>query len=130
MTTASFRVLVVDDNATVRQSLKSVVQSFPNTVIVGEAANGEEAVASVGTLQPNVVLMDINIPALDGIASTRQIKSKYPHIAVIGLSADAAGYLRHAMTMAGAFEVLPKENALALHDVMQKAVHAASHRSP
>ena len=129
MATGIFRVLVVDDNATMRQSLKSIVASFPNTLVVGEAANGEEAGVRVGMLHPDVVLMEINIPALDGIASTRQIKAKYPHVAVIGLSIGAPESLAYAMTKAGAFEVVEKEQALGLHEVIQRAVKAAAHPS-
>ena len=127
MTIASpIRVLLVEDHPLVRQSLRTILQAFPNVLIVGESITGEEAVASVGTLQPNIVLMDINIPLLDGIAATRMIKTRYPHVAVIGLTCHTPGYLVYAMTKAGAFEVLPKEKALDLYDLMQRAVACSS----
>jgi DNA-binding NarL/FixJ family response regulator len=67
--------------------------------------------------------MDINIPRLDGIAATRRIKNSHPHIAVVGLSVNAHGYLVDAMLKAGAFEVLSKEKTLEdLYSAIQRAV--------
>ena len=62
--------------------------------LVGEAANGEEAIAAVDRLQPDIVVMDIRMPALDGIAAAREIRAKYPHVKIIGLS-EYAGGLQH-----------------------------------
>ena len=117
------RVLMAEDHPMMRRSLRTILQSFPDVHVVGEAITGEDAVMDAGTLQPNVVLMDINIPLLDGVAATRLIKMRYPHIAVIGLTCHTAGdLLVNKMTNAGAFDVLPKEKALDLYDVMQRAV--------
>ena len=65
------RVLIVDDHAMVRQGLRAVLQSYPNIEVVGEAANGEEGVASAQKVQPAVIVMDIGMPNLDGIGATR-----------------------------------------------------------
>jgi DNA-binding NarL/FixJ family response regulator len=125
------RVLVAEDHPMMRRSLRTILQSFPDVSVVGESISGEEAVVSAGTLQPNVVLMDINIPIMDGIAATRLIKMKYPHIAVIGLTCHTPGDLRvNSMTKAGAFEVLPKEKALDLYEIMQRAVISAPFPPP
>jgi len=110
----------------VRQALRTILQAFPHVQVVGESVTGEEAVASAESLQPHIVLMDINIPRLDGIAATRLIKTRYPHIAVIGLTCHAPGALMAAMTKAGAFEVVPKEKALNLYEVMERAVGGSS----
>ena len=120
------RVLLAEDHPMVRQSLRTILQAFPNVIVVGESITGEEAVLSAGSLQPHIVLMDTNIPVLDGVAATRMVKMKYPHIAVIGLTCHSSGDLVHAMTRAGAFEVLPKEKALDLYEVMQRAVGGSS----
>jgi DNA-binding NarL/FixJ family response regulator len=123
MTNATpIRVLLAEDHPMVRQSLRTILEAFPNVLIVGESTTGEEAVASAGTLQPDIVLMDINIPLLDGIAATRMIKARHPHIAVVGLTCHTPEYLVYAMTKAGAFDVLPKEKALDLYEVMQRAI--------
>lgn len=117
------RVLMAEDHPMMRRSLRTILQTFPNVQVVGEATNGEDAVVNADALQPNVVLMDINIPVLDGIAATRLIKMRHPHIAVIGLTCHTAGdLLVNSMTNAGAFDVLPKEKALDLYDVIQRAV--------
>ncbi|HKC93215.1 MAG TPA: response regulator transcription factor, partial [Nitrospira sp.] len=78
------RVLLVDDHVMVRQGLRNVLQAYPNIEVVGEAGNGEEAVSIIGKLHPAVVVMDIIMPKMDGIAATRLIRTNYPDIAVLG----------------------------------------------
>lgn len=80
--------------------------------MVGEAGDGEERILKTRQLQPAVVLMDINIPKLDGIAATRLTKANYPHVAVVGLTLNTQGYNLNAMQKAGAFEVLSKGKPL------------------
>jgi DNA-binding NarL/FixJ family response regulator len=109
------RVLIVDDQAMVRQELRSVLCSYSNIAIVGEAGDGELAIRMVARLKPAVVIMDLNVPKLDAIAATRLIKANYPHICVIGLSVTTHSYSDYTMRKSGAFEVLPKENAV--HDL-------------
>jgi DNA-binding NarL/FixJ family response regulator len=117
------RVLLVEDNAIVIQTVRSVLHNYPNIEVVGEAGDGEEGVLKAGQLQPTVVLMDINIPKMDGIAATRLIKTNYPHIAVVGLTLNTHGYNLDAMQKAGAFEVLSKEKAFDdLYGTIQRAV--------
>jgi len=106
------RLLLVDDHAMVRQGLRSVLESYPDIMVVGEASNGEEAVASAGLLQPSIVVMDINMPRMNGIEATAQIKARYPHIRVIGLSVQAGGANEVAMRKAGAGMLLTKETAV------------------
>lgn len=86
------RVLLVDDHLMVRQTLRSILQPHPNIEVVGEAGDGDEAVVSVGTLQPDVVVMDMNMQKMDGITAARLIKTQYPHVLVLGFSADAKDY--------------------------------------
>ena len=119
------RVLIVDDHVMVRQGLRALLQSYPNLDVVGEAGNGEEAISSVAKLQPTIVVMDIGMPSLDGIAATRLIKKQYPHIAVLGLSVNAPSYHVDAMLKAGAFEILTKEKAVdELYSAIQRATAA------
>jgi YesN/AraC family two-component response regulator len=77
---AGTRVLLVDDESLVRRTLKQILTSYPDMELVGEAATGYEAVAAVESLQPDIVVMDIRMPGLDGIAAARQIRDKYPHV--------------------------------------------------
>jgi DNA-binding NarL/FixJ family response regulator len=117
------RVLLVEDNPLVRQTLKSVLQQYSNIELIGEADNGEEVVLKAGQLQPTVVVMDINLPKLDGVAATRLIKANYPHIAIVGLTVNTQAYNLDAMLKAGAFETVSKEKAFEeLYGVIQRAV--------
>lgn len=80
-------VLLADDHELLREGMRRVLEKEPDLQIVGEAANGAEAVAMVKELQPNVVLMDVVMPELNGIDATKQIKVSNPATAVIILSA-------------------------------------------
>ena len=124
-TAQRIRVLLVDDHTIVRQGLRSVLEAYPNIEVVGEASNGEEAMVSVGKLQPAVVVMDINMSKMDGITATRLIKIQYPQIAVVGLSVNAKDYQEYTMQKSGAFEVLLKESTVDdLYGAIQRAVAA------
>jgi DNA-binding NarL/FixJ family response regulator len=103
------RVLLVEDHTFVRNSLRSFLESYPDIHVVGEAATGEEALVSVERLQPAVVVMDINLPTIDGITTTRQIRSQYAQVAVVGLTIASEESIWHSMEKAGAFGVLTKD---------------------
>jgi PAS domain S-box-containing protein len=105
-------VLLVDDHAMMRQGLRSVLEAHADIQIIGEAADGHEAVTMVDSLQPAVVVMDINMPRLNGIEATARIKVRYPGIRVIGLSVNAGPNNREAMLKAGADVLLTKEAAV------------------
>ncbi len=100
------RVLLVDDQAMFREGLRTLVSVQPDLTVVGEAANGKEAVQLTARLKPDVVLMDLRMPVLDGAAATRRIAENHPRCRVIvlttfdddeavfeGLRAGAVGYL-------------------------------------
>ena len=121
------QILLVDDNAEIREVLCSILRDFPDVRVVGEATNGEEAVFTAEKLQPDVVLMDVNIPTLDGIAATRAIKAQNSNIAVVGVSANTPDHMVYDMVKAGAFTVMPKENAVEdLYDLIRRAVSSTS----
>jgi PAS domain S-box-containing protein len=103
------RVVLVDDHAMVRQGLKSLLQEYLDIELVGEASNGEEAVALVERLQPSAVIMDINMPKMNGIEATARIKSRYPETAIIGLSINAGEENCEAMKKAGATTLITKD---------------------
>jgi DNA-binding NarL/FixJ family response regulator len=79
-------VLIADDQALVRMGLRKVFETEPDMTVAGEAADGEEAVAVVRRLQPDVILMDIRMPALDGIEATRRITAARPDAKVVILT--------------------------------------------
>jgi len=111
-TSDKIRVLLVDDHSMLRQTLRSTLAPYPNIEVVGEATDGEDALAHVEHLRPAVVVMDIHMPRMDGITATRLIKERYPVIGVIGLSVEQQGYLLSAMHQAGAREVVSKLNVI------------------
>ena len=118
------RVLLVDDHAMVRQGLRSLLETYTDIEVVGEASNGEEALSSVVTHQPAIVVMDINMPKMNGIEATAVIRGRYPEIIVIGLSVQAGEEMQQAMLKAGASALLTKEAAV---DQLYETIHAVQH---
>ncbi|MEX5216421.1 MAG: PAS domain S-box protein [Nitrospiraceae bacterium] len=121
------RVLMVDDHPLVRQGLRGILESYTNIQIVGEAADGLEAVRLAGEYQPDVVIMDVNLPKLDGIEATRLIKQSFPPMTVIGLSVQKSAQVESAMKAAGASEYLTKDMA---EEQLYRAVTLALGRQP
>lgn len=80
------RILLADDHASFREGLAALLGTIPGIVVAGEAATGEEAVALALAMQPDIVVMDLNMPGVDGIEATRRIVATSPHIAVLVLS--------------------------------------------
>jgi PAS domain S-box-containing protein len=106
------RVLLVDDHAMVRQGLRSVLDAYADVEVVGEAANGEEAVEMVEQLRPSLVVMDINMPKMNGVEATSIITSRHRDTIVIGLSVQAGEEAQRAIMKAGAVVLLTKEAAV------------------
>ena len=102
------RVLVADDHKIVRQGLVGILQIEPDIEVVGEASDGEEAVALARKLQPDVVIMDVTMPRMTGIEATKLIRREMPKTRVIGLSMHAESDMAKAMCAAGASAYLTK----------------------
>ena len=105
------RIVLVDDHAMVRQGLRSILDGYADLIVVGEGADGQDAVVMVRTLRPDVVIMDVNLPLIDGIEATRILSREFPSLAVIGISVRNDPQVHVAMTEAGAVAFLPKESA-------------------
>jgi CheY-like chemotaxis protein len=117
------RVLLVEDHAVVREGLRVVLETYPDIQVVAEAADGEEAVAQAVQYEPDVVIMDINMPILDGIQATRRIKARLPRTIVIGLSVHQASQVEPALLEAGGTAYVTKESAAAsLYQAIQTAL--------
>jgi DNA-binding NarL/FixJ family response regulator len=104
----SIRVLICDDQSLVRAGFRLVLENHDDIEVVGEAANGEEAVYSAGRLQPDVVLMDIRMPELDGIAATRRIVAEHGMRVLVLTTYDLDEYVYDAL-QAGASGFLLKD---------------------
>ena len=112
-------MLLVDDHPLVREGVRGLLQEHRDIAIVGEAWNGEEAIASVDKLRPDCVLMDVNMPKIDGIEATRRIKAAFGHTVIVGISVNTSKELEAAMRRAGADEFLSKG---APADVMYRTI--------
>jgi PAS domain S-box-containing protein len=102
------RVLIVDDHAMMREGLASLFELESDFEVVGQAADGPEAIAATRILAPDVVLMDVNLGEMDGIEATRRILASHPNIKVIGLSMHVDETVARAMRDAGAVAYLTK----------------------
>jgi DNA-binding NarL/FixJ family response regulator len=121
-TAQRIRVLIVDDHLMFRQGLRTLLQSYPDIDVVDEAGDGAEAVSKVAAHHPSVVVMDISMPKMDGVAATRVLKSQHSQVTVLGLSVTGQGYQVEAMLKAGAAEVLTKDRAVdELYDSIKNA---------
>lgn len=105
------RILVVDDHRVVREALAAMLQRHANFEVIGEAGDGVEAMALADQMKPDVIVMDINMPHLDGIEATRRIKEKHPSIYIVALSLHEEPDKAQAMRQAGATAYVHKEAA-------------------
>ncbi|WP_283133182.1 response regulator [Rhizohabitans arisaemae] len=103
------RVLLADDEALVRTGFRLLLGSQPDMTVVGEAADGAEAVRLGGRLRPDVVLMDLHMPGVDGVQATERIAAELPEVRVLALSTFDLDEHVVAMLRAGAAGFLPKD---------------------
>ena len=116
------RVMIVDDHAVVRSGLGAFLLVFDDFELVGEASSGEQAVLICEQAQPDVVLMDLVMPGMDGATSTRAIRAKCPHIQVIALTSFREQELVQGALKAGAIGYLLKNVSA---DDLANAIRAA-----
>lgn len=122
--TAPCRIVIVDDHPMVRLQLEQLLREHSGITVVGSAANGEEAVSLAQSLRPEIILMDFNMPKLNGAEATRQITACLPNTKVIGLSFNSDREVREAFTSAGAFGFVDKQLAAAqLYPAIMAAMH-------
>jgi len=107
------RILLADDHAVVRQGFKMILDAQPDMEIVGEAANGRQAVDLAEQLRPDVVVMDVSMPELNGIEATRRLASSLPHARVIALSMHKDSVYVREILRAGARGYLLKDSGAA-----------------
>ena len=104
------RVLVVDDHPPFRQAVVSMLGLDERYVVVGEAADGEEAVELAARLSPSLVVMDVRLPGISGVEATSRIHARQPDIAVVLVSTHSAAELPAGYESCGALAFSPKES--------------------
>ena len=112
MKTTAITVLLVDDHRRVREAIRTALALYPTVQVIAEASNGIDALLAVQESQPIVVLMDVNMPQMNGIEATRRIKTHYPHVAIVGMSVNADKHLSRAMKEAGATKLVAKDRGV------------------
>jgi two-component system, NarL family, response regulator NreC len=121
----SVRVLLVDDHRLLRESLSGMLARLPDVEVVGEADNGREALLLVATHRPDMVIMDVSMPGMNGVQATQRITQDYPDTKVIGLSMHAEPHLVLGMLKAGAAGYLLKNSAF---EELVQALEAVANR--
>jgi len=115
----TIKVLIVDDHQVVREGLRRILDSDNEVEVIGEARSGEEAVVKAISLVPDVIIMDLKMPGMDGIMATHEIKQKKPNINVLVLTLYAEDFIKQAVE-AGVSGYLLKDSDC---DQITKAVH-------
>ena len=117
------KILIVDDHAVVRAGLRMLLENDPNMDIVGEGENGNDAIRLSQELSPDVILMDVSMPEVDGVMATRHIKSVAPKQAVLALTIHEGADYFFQMLQAGASGYVPKRAA---PEELLRAIHVVA----
>lgn len=118
------RVLLADDHTLIRQGLRALLEREADIKVIGEARNGREAVHQVVALKPDVVVMDISMPRLNGFEATQRIAAESPGTRVVALSMHKEAHHVHALLRAGAKGYVPKDAPVSELLAAVRAVHA------
>ena len=123
------RVLIVDDHALVRMGIRRLLEDLPDMDVVAEAENGETALTLVKQHQPDVVLLDMKMPGIDGWEVTRRLHKSNPNVKVIAVTAQNAELLPGRLLQLGAMGYLTKESGLQMAAAIRKVVRGEKYLS-
>jgi NarL family two-component system response regulator LiaR len=118
------KILLVDDHDVVRRGLAVFLDAFPDMVLIGEASDGEEAIQACDALMPDVILMDVLMPRMDGVEATRAIRARHPQVQIVMLSSSKEEELITSAIQAGAIGYILKNVSV---QEMAEAIRAAHH---
>ena len=120
---SNIRLMLVDDHQVIRTGLKSFLQTQPDLEVVAEASNGQEAITLALETRPDIIIMDISMPEMDGLEATRQLKEKWPQVTVLALTVHEDKFYFMKMLEAGASGYLTKQAA---SDELVQAIHTVA----
>jgi DNA-binding NarL/FixJ family response regulator len=107
----TFRILIADDHAVVRQGLKLLINSQPDMTVVGEAADGDAVLKQAATVQPDIVVMDLSMPGMNGLVATRALKEARPSVDIVALTRhDDETFLQEVLRAGASGYVLKQSN--------------------
>ncbi len=124
---APIQVMVVDDHPVVRNGIRFSLLAFADIQVVGEASSGQETIERCAQLQPDVVLMDLVMPGMNGVQTTRTLRAAFPHMQVLALTSFQEGNLVQEALQAGAIGYLLKDVSI---DELARAVRLAAQGLP
>lgn len=125
------KVLVVDDHPVVRDGLRLMLSVSPGLICVGQAENGEEAIQQCAMLSPDVILLDLLMPGMDGVSATRMIRQNYPGVQVVALTSFEDKDLVQKAVRAGAISFMLKNSSMeAITETIRAAAAGRSTLSP
>src|SRR5512139_2134122 len=131
MNSTPIRVLIVDDHPVVRDGLKLTLSVSPGLLWVGQADNGADGVECCASLKPDVVLMDLMMPKMDGVAATQIIRQRHPNIKVVVLTSfDDRNLVQRALRAGATSYVMKNANMETLVDTIRNAYQGRSTLSP
>jgi len=118
------RILIVDDHTLFRAGLRALLSEDPGIEVVGEAADGRDAIRAVAQLSPHLVLMDLTMPSMNGVEAVTEIKKRYPEVRILVMTLHRTEDFIHASLRAGADgyilkDATPEELGLAIRRVLQ-----------
>ncbi len=126
-----FRIVIAEDYTIVRQGLKSLLESFSDFEVVGEAVDGKEAIESVARLKPDLVLMDLSMPKTDGITAIKEIKRRLPETKILALTVHKTeGHVRMALESGADGYILKDASCTELEMAIRNILEGKSYLSP
>jgi two-component system response regulator NreC len=126
-----FRIVIAEDYTIVRQGLKSLLDSFSDLEVVGEAVDGKQAIDSVARLRPDLVLMDLSMPKTDGITAIKEIKTRLPETKILALTVHKTeGHVRMALESGADGYILKDASCTELEMAIRNILDGKSYLSP